>query len=70
MCTEVCPCYSTENWLKNSMGINMIRNDPQYVYSRLHEDLLNTHNRTNDPLKTEYDLFNFTTDPRVGFNTF
>ena len=40
------------------------------MYSHLHEDLLNTHNRTNDPKKTDYDLFEFTADPKTGYESF
>ena len=47
MCSKHCPCYSpSESWEHNIDGIKMQRNDPEYLWSNLHEVYLNSHNRT------------------------
>ena len=51
MCTEVCPCLSVESWETDSFNNKIRRNDPEFIYSRLNEEMLNRHNRTNDITK-------------------
>ena len=47
MCSETCPCQSPrESWLHNIDGIKMQRNDPEFLWSNLHEVYLNSHMRT------------------------
>ena len=63
MCSDVCPCLSIPNWQLNNLGQKVRRNDPEYVYTNLHEELLNSHNRTKNATRQEFTSFNFTSDP-------
>ena len=46
MCTDTCPCLSNESYQKNHQGVNVQRNDPEFVYQNLNEEFLNLYGRT------------------------
>lgn len=70
MCTDVCPCYSKKSWEKNDKGIKLYRNDPEFTYGELNEDLLNHHNRTFSSNSTKFKPFVFTGNRSEGFVSF